>query len=61
MSGGARVVVELVDGGFIVETLVDCASTHKRVHVSAYTAADDVRGRLIAHESAQSKRETEKA
>ena len=48
---GARVFVELVANGFIVTTYAEHLPQNQRVYTDASAAADDVRGRLLAHES----------
>lgn len=46
-----RIYIEIVDGGFIIETMVDSLPRNKRVHLEAEKCADDVRARLRAYEA----------
>ncbi len=48
---GARVFIELVANGFIVTTYAEHLPQNQRVYTNASDAADDVRGRLLSHES----------
>jgi len=48
---GARVFIELVANGFIVTTYAEHLPQNQRVYTDAGAAMDDVRGRLMAHES----------
>jgi len=46
-----RIYVELVDNGFIVETIDNCLGRGKRVYQDAGSAAEDVANRLIIEET----------